>query len=104
MVHPQFGAIEAALREVGTGAARLPAGDAADHVRRSVDELRTAFVTRAAVEPAVDRVLRSLTMLQAARRDGHRRDHQREAPGLDNLLTAVRTQLVPVLRRFGFEV
>jgi hypothetical protein len=104
MASRDFASIETALQAVGVSAARLPAGDAAGHVRRSVDELRVAFLTRAAIEPAVDRVLGSLRMLQAADRDGHRRDHQREAPRIDRLLRAVRMQLLPVLRRFGFEV
>lgn len=104
MADRDFASIHAALQVVGVCAARLPAGDAAGHVRRSVDELRIAFMTRATIEPAVHRVVSSLRMLQAADRDGHRRDHQRVAARIDRLLTAVRTQLLPVLRRVGFEV
>jgi hypothetical protein len=104
MANREFASIQAALDALDAHAARLPVSDAAGHVRRSVAELRVAFTTRAALEPAVDRVLRSLLMLRAYGRDGQRRDYQRDLPGVDTIVDAFETRLLPELRRVGFHV
>jgi hypothetical protein len=74
------------------------------HVQRSVEELRTAFTERTAIEPAVGRVRSSVTMLRTGNSDGPRREFQRRAVGLDHLGEVVEHELVPSLRRLGFEV
>lgn len=99
-----FAPIETALDALGVCAARLPANDAAAHVRRSIAELRFAFTSRAALEPIVDRVLRSLLMLRASSRTGQRRDYRRELPAVDALAVAFEKRLLPELRRVGFHV
>jgi hypothetical protein len=104
MADRDFAPIEAALDALGVCAGRLPDNDAASHVRRSVAELRLAFTTRAELEPAVGRLMRSLLMLQASGRDGQRRDYQRKLKGVDTLVDAFETRLLPELRRVGFHV
>ena len=74
------------------------------HVRRSVEELRGTFASRGPVEPAVARVRRSVEMLRAGNRDESRREFQRRAPGLDHLDHIVERELLPDLRRLGFDV
>lgn len=96
--------IEAALQAVERFAGRLFVGDAEGDVRRSVEELRVAFTTKAGVEPAVDRLLRSLQGLHAAGLAGRRRDFQRDSPSVGRLLEAVEQELLPALRRLGFQV
>ena len=74
------------------------------HVRRSVEELRAAFVAREAVEPAVARLRESMAMLSTENRGGTRREYQRRAPGLDHLAGVVDDELLPYLRGIGFNV
>jgi hypothetical protein len=104
MTDRAFAPIETALEALDVCAARLPANDAVAHVRRSIAELRLAFTTRTALEPNVDRVLRSLLMLRASIRTGQRRDYRRELPAVDALAVALETRLLPELRRVGFHV
>jgi hypothetical protein len=98
-----FAPIEAALHSVDEFAGRLPAGDPENHVRRSLDELRTAFTTRAAIEPPVDRLLRSLTMLNSSAAQGAL-PFRRQSVCSARLLSAIQRDLLPALRRVGFEV
>jgi hypothetical protein len=74
------------------------------HVRRSVEELRAAFAARGPIEPAVARVRDSMEMLRRGNHDGSRREFQRCTPGLERLGELVEQELVPDLRRLGFEV
>jgi hypothetical protein len=75
MPDEDFTSIEAALQVVEKFASRLTVGDAEAHVRRSVDELCAAVTTKEGIEPAVDR-----------------------------LLDAVQEELLPALRRVGYQV
>jgi hypothetical protein len=104
MADRYFVPIETALEALDACVGRLPTHDAAAHVRRSIAELRLAFATRAELEPAVDRALRSLLMLRASGRTGQRRDYHRELPAVDALAVAFETRLLPELRRVGFHV
>jgi uncharacterized protein (DUF2342 family) len=74
------------------------------HVHRSTAELRAAFEGRRAIEPAVARVRESIVMLRTGNRDGPRREFQRRAHGVDYLETVLDRELLPNLRRLGFEV
>jgi hypothetical protein len=74
------------------------------HVRRSVTELRDAFETRAAVEPAVVRVRHSVQMLWRDNHEGARREFQKRSQGLDHLQGVIANELLPHLRRMGFDV
>jgi hypothetical protein len=104
MADRYFVPIETALEALDACVSRLPPNDAAAHVKRSIAELRAAFTTRAELEPAVDRVLRSLLMLRASGRTGQRRDYRRELPAVDAIVVAFERRLLPELRRVGFHV
>jgi hypothetical protein len=95
--------IEAILTRIEALAVELRA-DPDGHVRRSVGELRAAFHAREAVEPAVVRVRDSVEMLRRNNEDGSRREFQRRAQGLDHLQDVIADELLPHLRRMGFEV
>lgn len=74
------------------------------HVRRSATELRAAFEARTAIEPALARVRGSVDMLKRANHEGCRREFQRRAHGVDHFEQVVEQELLPNLRRVGFDV
>jgi hypothetical protein len=74
------------------------------HVRRSAAELRVAFDARRHIEPAVARVRDSVVMLRSGNRDGSRREFMRRAQGVDYLEDVLDRELLPILRRLGFDV
>lgn len=74
------------------------------HVRRSANELRAAFAGRTAIEPAVERIRDSVQMLRRSNQEGPRREFQRRSHGVDHLQQVVEQELLPTLRRIGFEV
>ena len=53
---------------------------------------------------AVARMRESVQMLRRGNQDGARREFQRRASGLDNLANVMDQELLPHLRRVGFEV
>lgn len=86
---------------------RLAGGLRADprgRVRRSATGLLDAFETRQAIEPAVAQVLDSVRVLRRQNHDGSRREFQRRAHGLDDLERVIVQDLLPHLRRIGFDV
>jgi len=95
--------IETALGHIVEIATDLRA-DPDGHVRRSVQELRDAFASRGLVEPAVARVRQSILMLRSGNRDGSRREFMARAGGLDRLDELFEAEVLPDLRRLGFEV
>lgn len=95
--------IDAALAHVAHLADELRA-DPDGHVRRSIQELCAAFATRGAIEPAVARVRRSMELLMTGNHDASRREFQRRANSLDHLGEVVEQELLPNLRRIGFDV
>jgi hypothetical protein len=99
-----FSHIEAAIHSVVYSVGQLPAGDAESHVRRSLDELHTAFTTRSAIEPRVQRLLGSMQMLNSACAQGALRRFRRGSSRRARVLSIIQTELLPALRRVGFEV
>jgi hypothetical protein len=91
------------LARIAGLAARLKA-DPDGHVSRSVEELRQVFIARGVVEPAIARVRASMTMLRSSDHFGRRREFQRRALGLDHLRDVVERELLPALRRLGFDL
>jgi hypothetical protein len=73
-------------------------------VRRSATELRAAFGARGAIEPAVARMRDSVQVLRRDNQDPSRHECQPQLHGLDQFEQAVEYQLLPHLRRIGFEV
>lgn len=104
MPDEDFTSIEAALQVVEKFASRLTVSDAEGHVHRSVDELRAAVTKKEGIEPAVDRLLRGLRGLDDVHAARRRRDFGRESPAVDRLLDAVQEELLPALRRVGYQV
>lgn len=102
-MHRQLNRIDATLARVAQLAGELPA-DPDREVSRSIAELLAAFATRSAMEPAVARVRESLKMLQTANHAGTCREFRLRAPGLEHLVDVVEQELLPDLRRLGFEV
>lgn len=74
--------------------------DADGLVRRSATELRVAFEARVAIEPALARVRGSVDVLRRANHEGCRR----EFLGVDHFERVVEQELLPDLRRVGFDV
>jgi hypothetical protein len=99
----QFGQVETALARIGRLADELRA-DPDGNVKRSIQEVREAFTAREPVEPTVQRMQKSLQMLRRSNHEGSRREFQRRATGLDHLDDVVEGELLPNLRRLGFEV
>ena len=86
---------------------RLAEGLRADprgRVHRSATELRDAFETRKAIEPADAEVLDNVKVLRRHNHGGSRREFQRRAHGLDYLEHVIVQDLLPQLRRIGFDV
>jgi hypothetical protein len=103
LMDPALSAIDVLLTRIECLAEEL-AFDTDGHVRRSAAELRATFAARGAIEPAVARIRDSVVMLRRDNHEGSRREFQRRAHGLDYLHQIVERELVPSLRRLGFEV
>jgi hypothetical protein len=102
-VSPELELIEVILVRMERLAEELRA-DPDGHVHRSIAELRGAFETRGAVEPAVTRVRDSVQMLWRVNHDGARREYQKRAQSLGHLEAVIASELLPRLRRMGFDV
>ena len=89
-----FEEIAAALDRVTSIAERVPD----DVVRTSARELRRTFAERGSVEPAVGRLQNSLSRLSKDER------LSREQKIVSQLDAAIAEQLLPELRRVGFDV
>ena len=98
-----LGQIEGLLGRVELLASQLRS-DPDRHVQRSARELRAAFDNRRAIEPVIARMRESVRMLRQSNHDGSRREFRRRAGGLDYLDQVVEAELLPQLRRVGFEV
>ena len=98
-----FAGVVVALARVTMIAERLLDGDSEGHVRRSIEEFANAFARRENIGPAVARMRQSIVMLHEARGDGSRRAFERDRTLIADLDAAIETQLLPELRRLGFE-
>ena len=90
-----FEQIAAALDQVTSIAERVPD----DVVRSSARELKRTFAARGSVEPAVGRLQNSLSRLS---QDEQRRASEHKI--VSQLDAAIAEQLLPELRRVGFDV
>jgi hypothetical protein len=102
-MNEDLGEIDAILARMEHLAGELKA-DPDGHVRRSANELRAAFAARSEIEGAIVRMRKSVEMLRRGNQEGRRREFQRRAPGLDHLDDVVQYELIPHLRRLGFDV
>ena len=89
-----FEDIDAALDRVTSIAERVPD----DVVRSSARQLKQTFAQRGSVEPAVTRLQKSVSRLTA---NAGREPQERIVSQLDSVIAE---QLLPELRRVGFDV
>jgi hypothetical protein len=103
MNQDRFGEINSALAAVTGIARQLRGGGPEADVRLSAEALVQAFARREPVEPAVNRLQRSVSFLDPSQIPEH---HAADAdePLLRQLETAIEAGLLPELRRVGFEV
>ena len=95
--------LEAILARIAGLADHLPV-DPDGYVHRSASELRAAFQERRAVEPPLTRMRASIEMLRQHNHDGPRREFRRRAHDLDHIEAVLSNELLPQLRRIGFDV
>lgn len=88
--------VETALQRLAQLADELLEMDVHGDVREAVDLLRAAFADRQQLEPAVAGVVRCVQALVGQDRPSHR--------DVDRLHSALELQVLPELRRVGFEV
>ena len=94
-----------AIQAINKFAGRLPEGDAEGHIRRSAHELALANEQRRSVEATFERLTQAVRQLDEHNTTGRlRRDFENEAPSVARLLEAIQKQLVPALKRAGYQV
>jgi hypothetical protein len=94
-----------AIQAIETFAGRLPEGDVEGHIRRSAHELTLASEQRRGVEATFERLMQAVRQLDEHNTTGRlRRDFENEAPLVARLLEAIEEQLVPALKRAGYQV
>lgn len=96
--------LESAYRLVDTFARRLPQGEREDEVRRSLADTLLALRDARGVEDAVRQLVQTLHQLDEGHAGGARREFQRNAPAVGRMLEALQEELLPLLRRAGYEV
>jgi hypothetical protein len=94
-----------AIQTIEKFAGRLPEGDVEGHIRRSAHELTLASEQRRSVEATFERLTQAVRQLDEHNTTGRlRRDFENEAPLVARLLEAMQEQLVPALKRAGYQV
>ena len=94
-----------AIQAIEKFAGRLPEGDVEGHIRRSAHELTLASEQRRGVEATFERLMQAVQQLDEHNTTGRlRRDFENEAPLVARLLEAMQEQLVPALKRAGYQV
>ena len=102
-IHVQLAQIDLVLARLAQLASELQA-DPDEHVRRSAADLRAAFSGREAIEPAVARVRDSVRVLQRSYVDDSGPESRYRSHGADYLEDLMERELLPELRRIGFDV
>lgn len=85
-------------------AARLPDGEREDDVRRALARTQVALRENRDIESAIRELVTSLHQLDEDTVGGRRREFQRNAPAVGRLLEALQEELLPFLRRSGYQV
>jgi hypothetical protein len=105
MPHDDFEDALPVIQAIEKFAGRLPEGDVEGHIRRSAHELTLAGEQRCGVEAACERLTQAVRQLDEHNTTGRlRRDFEHAAPSLSRLLEAIQEQLVPALKRAGYQV
>ena len=100
---PMLVELDGILDRIEQLAGRLRA-DPESHVHFGARELRAAFDDRTAIEPAFARLRDSLRLLRRSDQNGLVHELRPTAGALDELEAAIDNELLPRLRRVGFEV
>jgi hypothetical protein len=85
-------------------ASRLPDGEREDDVRRALARTQVALNETRGIESAVRELVTTLHQLDEDTVGGRRREFQRNAPAVGRLLEALQEDLLPLLRRAGYQV
>ena len=96
--------LDSACRLVETFATRLPQGEREDDVRRSLSGTLLALRNGHGVEHAVHQLVQALHQFDEGQTGASRREFQRNAPAVGRLLEALQEELLPLLRRAGYQV
>ena len=105
MPHEDLEGVLSAIQAVEKFAGRLPEGDVEGHIRRSAHELTLVVEQRCGVEAAYERLMQALRQWDEHNAPGRLcRDFDHEAPSMTRLLEAIQEQLVPALKRAGYQV
>lgn len=96
--------LEPLRRLIDDFASRLPDGEREDDVRRALAHTQIALRELRGVEGAVRELVTSLHQLDEDTVGGSRREFQRNAPAVGRLLEALQEDLLPLLRRSGYQV
>ena len=96
--------LESAYRLVETFATRLPQGEREDDVRRALTSTLQALRDGHGVESAVRQLVQTLHQFDESQSGASRREFQRNAPAVGRLLEALQEELLPLLRRAGYQV
>jgi hypothetical protein len=100
-----FAGVVIALARVTAIAERLHDGDDEGRVRRSIDDFAVAFARREAIGPAVASMRNSIVMLHDGGGEAVPLDASEGDKSLiEDLDAAIERQLLPELRRLGFEL
>jgi hypothetical protein len=97
-------ALEPLRRLIDEFAARLPDGEREDDVRRALARTQVALRENREIESAVRELVTSLHQLDEDTVGGRRREFQRNQPAVGRLLEALQEDLLPLLRRSGYQV
>jgi hypothetical protein len=97
-------AFEPLRRLIDEFASRLPEGEREDDVRRALARMQDALRESHGIESAVRELVTSLHQLDEDTVGGRRREFQRNAPAVGRLLEALQEDLLPILRRSGYNV
>jgi hypothetical protein len=97
-------ALEPLHRLIDEFASRLPEGEREDDVRRALARTHVALRESRGVESAVRELVTSLHQLDEDAIGGRQREFQRNAPAVGRLLEALQNDLLPILRRTGYNV
>src|SRR6266851_2499135 len=105
MPHEDLEGVLSAIQAIEKFAGRLPEGDVEGHIRRSAHELTLVVEEHCGVEAAFERLMQALRQWDEHNTPGRLcRDFEHEAPSVTRLLEAIQEQLVPALKRAGYQV
>jgi hypothetical protein len=97
-------ALEPLRRLIDEFVCRLPDGEREDDVRRALARTQVALHETRGIEGAVRELVTTLHQLDEDTVGGRRREFQRNAPAVGRLLEALQEDLLPILRRAGYQV